>query len=286
VLILGASGLLGNAMFRVLSEASSTAVYGAIRDARTRDFFTPALAARLVVVDDLLDRSRLRELFDRVQPGVVINCVAPGRPAPADPLRSIEIYGLLPQLLSHLCKASGARLVQISSDGVFSGRRGGYVETDLPDAADLYGTAKVLGEVHESHAITLRTSIIGPELQGEAGLLEWFLRQKDQCRCYSRAIFSGFPTVVLGRIVRDVVLPRPELSGIYHVASHPISKFDLLALVAREYGKQIELLPDERVVMDRSLNAARFAAATGYQPAQWPALVHEMYEYRFGLARQ
>ena len=137
----------------------------------------------------------------------------------------------------------------------------------------------------EPHAITLRTSIIGHELQSKGGLLEWFLSQQEQCRCYTRAIFSGFPTIVLADLIRDVVIPRPDLHGVYHVAARPISKFDLLRLVAERYGKKIELIPDDRASPDRTLVAARFEKATGYVAPDWPTLVDLMYCDRFGSTR-
>jgi dTDP-4-dehydrorhamnose reductase len=195
------------------------------------------------------------------------------------------MFAVLPHRVAHLCRLGNARLVQISSDGVFSGSRGGYTEDDLPDAADVYGIAKLLGELGEPHTMTLRTSMIGHELQTRNGLLEWFLAQTDRCTCFTRAIFSGFPTVVLAQVVRDVVMRHPGLHGVYHVATKPISKFDLLRLVAEQYHKKIVMIPDDKVAIDRSLIADRFKAATGYVPPDWPELVRIMSSYRYGLAR-
>jgi dTDP-4-dehydrorhamnose reductase len=198
-------------------------------------------------------------------------------------MKMISVFSLLPHRLAHLCRSRGMRLVQISSDGVFRGTGGGYTEDDPPDAVDAYGIAKLLGEIDDPTAITLRTSIVGHEVLSRNGLLEWFLAQTDECRCYTKAIFSGFPAVVLAQIVRDVVLPRQSLHGIYHVATRPISKFELLQLIARRYGKATRIVPDASVVMDRSLSADRFTRATGYVPPDWPALVDAMYSYKFGL---
>jgi dTDP-4-dehydrorhamnose reductase len=281
ILVLGATGLLGNAVFRSLSRMRGAQVTGTIRQDSARRLFDGALAAHLTVAGNIEDPGLLTELFDAVRPDVVVNCVAVGRPAPADPMRSIAVYAVLPHRLSHLCKLAGARLIQISSDGVFSGHRGTYTEADVPDADDVYGTSKFLGEVDAPHAVTLRTSIIGHELQGGSGLLEWFLSQQGECRCFTRAIFSGFPTIVLADMIRDIVLPRPDLSGIYHVATRPISKFDLLLLVAERYGKRIKLLADDRPAPDRSLVADRFERLTGYKPPDWPALVDAMYRDKF-----
>ncbi len=268
-----------------MSKASDARVEGTIRREAARGLFAPEHAARLVVVEDIENPEQLARLLEAADPDVVVNCIAVGRPAPADPMRSIFVYSVLPQRLSQLCRRSGARLVQIGSDGVFSGARGGYTEDDPPDAEDVYGISKLLGELAEPHAITLRTSIIGHELQSGSGLLEWFLSQQGRCSAYTRAIFSGFPTIVLADLIRDVVIPRPDLHGIYHVATRPISKFDLLRLVAERYGKKIELIPDDRASPNRSLLADRFERATGYVAPNWPTLVDVMYCDRFGSAR-
>lgn len=281
VLVLGATGLLGNAVFRSLSRMPDANVTGTVRQEAARKLFDPADAGRLAVVGNIEDPGQQVELFDAVRPDVVVNCIAVGRPAPADPMRSVAVYAVLPQRLSYLCRPARARLVQISSDGVFAGRRGAYTEADVPDADDVYGTSKFLGEVDAPHAVTLRTSIIGHELQGGSGLLEWFLAQQGECRAFTRAIFSGFPTIVLADMIRDIVLPRPDLCGIYHVATRPISKFDLLLLVARRYGKSINLVADDRAAPDRSLIADRFEQATGYRPPDWPALVDAMHCDKF-----
>src|SRR4051794_8080395 len=139
ILVLGATGLLGNAVFRSLSKASGAHVEGTIRLETARRLFAPEFAGRLIVVRDLAETGLLARLLDHVRPDVVINCVAVGRPAPPDPMRSILIHSLLPRRLFHYCSLSGARLIQISTDGVFSGSRGAYTEDDVPDANDVYG---------------------------------------------------------------------------------------------------------------------------------------------------
>ncbi|MFC7702462.1 dTDP-4-dehydrorhamnose reductase family protein [Bradyrhizobium sp. GCM10028915] len=280
ILVLGATGLLGNAVFRSMSKMPGAQVTGTVRQTSPR--FAHSDTSRLVTVADIEDPKQQAGLFDAVRPDVVVNCIAVGRAAPADPMGMMSVYALLPQRLSYFCRRAGARFVQISSDGVFSGKKGAYTEDDLPDAEDVYGMAKLLGEVDARHAITLRTSIVGHELQSGAGLLEWFLSQRGACRCYARAIFSGFPTIVLADLIRDVVIPRPDLCGIYHVATQPISKLDLLRLVAERYGKELHLIADDRSAPDRSLVARRFEKATGYEAPDWPALVDAMYRDKFG----
>jgi dTDP-4-dehydrorhamnose reductase len=188
---------------------------------------------------------------------------------------------MLPHRLEKICALAGARLIHVSTDCVFSGRKGGYLETDLSDAEDLYGKSKFIGELHDlTHAITLRTSIIGHELNSNNALVDWFLSQEGEVKGYTKAIFTGLPTVELARVMKDFVLPHPELHGLYHVSAKPIDKFSLLTLVAEIYGKQIGIRQDEKVRIDRSLNSTRFTQATGYVAPAWPDLVKMMHQYR------
>lgn len=282
ILVLGASGMLGNAMIRVLSEKADWQVHGTIRSESSKRFFRADIAERLLADVDVEQHDSLTQAFIRTRPDVVINCVGLIKQlADADdPLQAIPINALLPHRLARLCELSGARLVHMSTDCIFAGDKGGYRESDPSDARDLYGRSKLLGEVSYPHTVTLRTSIIGHELQSAHGLVGWFLSQQGQCNGFTRAIFSGLPTVVLAQIVRDVVIPRADLSGVYHVAAQPISKYDLLKLIARAYGKKIEIIPNDRLVINRSLNAERFHDATGYVVPSWPELIELMHTYK------
>ena len=282
ILVLGASGMLGNAMFRVLSEKKEWEIFGTLRSSDAVRFFSPELAGRLVAGVDVENHDSLVSTFNRIRPDVVINCIGLIKQlADAnDPLLALPVNSLLPHRLARLCDLAGARLVHMSTDCVFSGKKGDYRENDPSDAEDLYGRSKFLGEVDYPHAITLRTSIIGHELQGTRSLIGWFLSQERQCKGFVKAIYSGLPTVVLAQLVRDVIIPRADLSSLYHIASRPISKYDRLRLVAEIYGKSIEIVPDSSLMIDRSLNADRFREATGYAPPEWPELIKTMHSYQ------
>lgn len=282
ILVLGASGMLGNAMIRVLSEKAGWQVHGTVRSESAKRHFQADIAGRLLAGVDVEQQDSLVRAFARVRPDVVINCVGLVKQLAEadDPLQAVPINTLLPHRLAHLCELAGARLVHMSTDCVFSGDKGGYRESDPSDARDLYGRSKFLGEVDYPHAVTLRTSIIGHELQSAHGLVGWFLSQQGSCKGYTKTIFSGLPTVALAGIIRDVVIPRPDLHGVYHVAAQPISKYDLLKLVAGVYGKQIEIVPDDKLAIDRSLNADHFRDATGYVAPGWPELIESMHAYK------
>jgi dTDP-4-dehydrorhamnose reductase len=278
VLVLGASGLLGNAMVRVLACSPSLSVVGTVRGA--------AVVARLHGVANVrlldgvnVDRfDDLQAVFDQVRPDVVVNCIGATKHVDSgnDSAAAYLVNAVLPHSLAAFCATIGARLVHVSTDCVFAGSRGMYLESDAPDATDVYGCSKAAGEVCYRHTITIRTSIIGHEIDTCRSLVEWFMRQTE-CKGFRRAVFSGFPTVSLARIIRDVVLPAPSLHGLYQIAAAPINKLELLTLIARRYSMPTRIIPDDALVIDRSLDGSRFAQATGFQAPSWEELVDEMH---------
>lgn len=280
VLVLGSTGMLGNALMRFLALSEGVEVWGTARR-MPPEFRSQPFSERIIGGVDVEDMDSVIRVFAMVRPQAVINCVGLVKQLAEaeDPLRAIPINALLPHRLARLSAACDARFLHISTDCVFTGRKGMYVESDPPDAQDLYGRSKHLGEVDCPHAITLRTSIIGHELNSAHGLVEWFLGQNGAVQGYRKAVFAGLPTVELARVIRDHVLPRLDLRGVYHVSAAPISKYDLLGLVAREYGRATEIVLDDRVVIDRSLDSSRFRAATGYFPPPWPELVRSMHAF-------
>lgn len=280
ILVLGASGMIGNTMLRVLSDISDWQVKGTVRSREELSYFPPQIAANMLVGIDLLEHDIVTQILDQYRPQIVINCAGLTKHLPAgnNPASAIAMNALLPHRIAEACGRMGARLIQISTDCVFSGRLGNYIETDFADADDVYGRSKRLGEVEEMGHLTLRTSTIGHENHTKFGLLEWFLAQKA-CTGYARAVFSGLPSVVFAQIVRDIIIPDQTLTGLYHVSAAPITKFDLLQLIAAVYKHGAELSVDREFVIDRSLNSSKFTAATGYRAPSWPELIQLMHEH-------
>jgi dTDP-4-dehydrorhamnose reductase len=279
ILVLGANGMLGHTVFRVLCADPSNEVTGTVRiNGSPRP---GEVGGRLLAGVDADQPDALLRAFDAARPQAVINCIGLVKQLAVaqDPVRAIPINAVLPHRLAALSQTAGARLIHISTDCVFSGTKGNYTEADVPDANDLYGRSKLLGEVDYPHAITLRTSIIGPELGANHGLVAWFLAQDGPVKGFRRAIFSGLPAVELAAVVRDFVLQRPALRGLYHVASDPISKFELLKLIGAAYGKTNQIVPDDQLIIDRSLCGKRFEDSTGYAAPAWPELVRRMHEF-------
>ncbi len=281
ILVLGASGMLGNAMFRVFAQTHGFTVFGTLRGTAPPAGLLATGRSNFVCGVDVENLEALTGVVDELRPDVVVNCIGLVKQLSQaeDPLVALPINSLLPHRLARLCGLVGARLLHFSTDCVFSGSRGSYTEQDFPDANDLYGRSKYLGEVDYAHAVTLRTSMIGHELCSARSLIGGFRGQQGNVRGFTRAIFSGLPTVEMARLVRDHVLPNPGLRGVYHVSADPIDKCSLLKLVAAAYGKDIEIEPDDRLVIDRSLDSARFRSATGYRSPPWPELVRSMREF-------
>lgn len=281
ILILGATGMLGNAFFNYFMVRHKYQVIGTMRSISGRRYFPEQYHSQLLVNIDVLDQDTLVSVFEKVRPQLVINCIGLIKQLDQakDPLLALPINAMLPHRLLKLCSLLGARLIHFSTDCVFSGKKGMYHETDLSDADDLYGKSKFIGEICDSPtALTLRTSIIGHELGTNFALVDWFLTQSTTVKGYKKAIFSGLPTMEVASVVDRYVIPKPELSGLYHVSAAPIDKLSLLKIVAEEYKKDIEILPDESVCIDRSLDSSRFRQITGYSPPSWEDLVRLMRE--------
>lgn len=284
ILVPGGDGMLGHELLRVLSPDHDVTVTLRQSPAAYAHYgvFT---ADNAVYGVDVRQPDQLAEVLAAVRPDAVVNAVGlvKQRPDGQQTLPAVELNTVYPHRLAQLCRLVGARLVHVSTDCVFSGRRGGYTEDDEPDAYDVYGTTKRLGEVDDGAALVLRTSIIGPELSGRRSLVEWFLAQRGDVPGFRRVLYSGLTTTELSRVVDLVLREHPDLTGLYHVASEPISKHELLAVLADRLGRtDVTLRPDDSVVLDRSLRADRFAKATGYCPPTWDQMLTELAELIHG----
>ncbi|MEQ1764140.1 MAG: SDR family oxidoreductase, partial [Pyrinomonadaceae bacterium] len=243
VLILGSTGMLGHKLVQVFGEQFETfcTIQGTFSDVQRYGIFA---IERTVENVNALDFSSVRSAIEIVRPDVVINAIGIIKQllSSNDVVRTLSINSIFPHLVSELARELDFRFITVSTDCVFSGWRGNYSESDVPDATDLYGRSKQFGEVSDTNCLTLRTSIIGRELATSHGLIDWFLSQTNLINGYSNAIFSGFPTVVLADVLVKIIEEHPSLDGLFHLSSEPISKFDLLQLVKRRHGLPIELL--------------------------------------------
>jgi dTDP-4-dehydrorhamnose reductase len=274
VLVIGGMGMLGHRLWIELSRSHE--VWATVRDPRADLPDIPGVAvSRAISEVDVLDDALLGRAIERTEPEVIVNCVGIVKQSALmdDERLAARLNAELPHRLVKL--ARGARVIQISTDCVFDGRRGGYRESDPPSPIDSYGRTKLQGEI-DAPSLTIRTSMIGRELRASFGLTEWFLSQRDAVRGFTRAIFSGLTTLELSRVIGEILVPRDDLVGTYHVAGPAISKNDLLHLLGAAYGHDVAIVPDDTVVIDRSLDASAFGAKTSYVAPGWEAMVAAM----------
>ena len=277
ILILGGNGMLGHQLFKNLKKNNKVCV--TLRQKLpTYEKYNLFNKENTFYGVDVSNYDKLNKIISEFSPEAVINAVGviKQRPSSNDREASIEFNALFPHKLAKMCSLSGSRLVHMSTDCVFSGKKGNYKEDDSSDAEDVYGKTKYLGELSASHCITFRTSIIGRELAGKKSLFEWFLAQSGKITGYRKAIFSGFTTIEFSRIVGKVLKEYPEKSGIYHVSSAPISKYELLLLFRKYTNKDIEIGADDNFICDRSLNSTLFRSEFKYSSPEWEIMIEEL----------
>ena len=283
LLILGSSGLLGNTLTKYFFEKNNYETYGFLRNSSKLKFFKRKYINRLFIIQNILNINELRRQIKELRPDVIINCIGQTNKIKGQNINNIENYininSLFPFKLKEICDEIESRLIHFSSDCVFSGEKGFYSEKDNPDPNDIYGKSKLLGELDNENIITIRKSVIGHELDSKNGLLEWFLNQEESVEGYKEAIFSGLTVLELARIIDMYILPNKDIKGIIHLSAEPISKYDLLGLIANQYNKLIKIKPNKEIKIDRSLNSEYFKNLTGYKSDPWPILIKSMEEF-------
>lgn len=286
ILIFGGDGMLGHRLMRDLAPRHEVRVTlrRRLSDYASHGMFSAANSFDRI---DVRETDPMRRAIGEFRPDAVVNAagILKTGPGTQDPIAAIEINALFPHRLAAICLEYGARLLHYSTDCVFSGRRGNYTESDVPDPVDLYGRSKLLGEPAGGHCITLRTSMIGFELSRKTGLLEWFLAQKGIAMGYRRAVFSGLTTPEQARIVEHLLTRVPWHSGTFNVSAAPISKFDFLVAVRQRFGVDIDIVPDEKVEIDRSLDSSKLREAFAYQPPSWDAMIDELARIKEGAIK-
>lgn len=278
VLILGGDGMLGHQLLKTLQSRHEVKV--TLRQDLSH-YSQHGLFTKMnsFVGIDIRHYDSLLGVLADFHPEAVINAVGiiKQRKSAKEAIPSLEINSLFPHRLALMCQAIKARLVHISTDCVFNGNKGQYTESDSSDAEDLYGKSKYLGEVHDAHCVTLRSSIIGLELARKASLIEWFLAQKGRVQGFRSAIYSGLTTAEMSRVIELVLLKYPNLSGVWHVSTAPITKYDLLTTFAEILERtDVTIEPDDNLVCDRSLIGTEFIKATGYEPSTWQVMLKEL----------
>lgn len=284
ILILGSTGLLGYTFTRYFFNREHFHTFAAIRNYSKIKFFNKRYHEKFVHINDILDYKESEKIIKNIKPDVLINCLGITNKKFFNSNESehfISINSLLPYRLRKICTDLGTRLIHFSTDCIFSGNKGFYSENDIPDPLDLYGRSKLLGELDFENTLTIRKSVIGHELISKNGLLEWFLSQNKFVEGYKNVIFSGTTVLELAILMEKYIIPRKDLKGILNISGESITKFDLLKIIADIYDKKIDIIPNELIKLDRSLDSSQFTKLTGYHRKSWPILIKAMKEFEF-----
>ena len=276
ILILGSAGMLGHQLYNYL-ESKNYIVKGICRNNKNipNKFFKNKKFLNL----DLEKFDLLKNTILKYRPDFIINCagIIKQKSHLYDENKIYLINACLPNYLSILSKKFRFKLIHISTDCVYDGKKGNYKEGDIINSTDDYGLSKALGEVYSDNCITLRTSIIGHEFNQNNGLLEWFLKQK-KVYGFKKAFFSGLTTLELSKVI-EKLLKKNLNKGIYNIASKKISKYELLVLINEIYDKNILILSSNKLKINRSLNGKLFEKKTNIKISSWKKMIMDMHKY-------
>lgn len=283
ILILGSNGLVGNTITKYFFERGDYQTFATLRDYSKLKLFHKKYHQKFLMIENILDYAETEKIIKSINPDILINCLGiTNKEILINPIqveKFITINSLFPHWLQRICSDLGARLIHFSTDCIFSGNKGSYSEQDIPDPPDIYGRSKLLGELNYENTLTIRKSVIGHELASKKGLLEWFLNQNNFVQGYKNVIFSGITVLELARLIDTYIIPRSNLKGILNISGESISKFDLLKILAKVYDKSIEIIPNESMKINRTLNGSQFNKLTGYRISSWSSLINSMYEF-------
>lgn len=281
IVVLGCTGMLGHKLMQTISETTDYHVYGTVRTADQKRLSKLPQNNQTTIVGDISSENltNLRKLFSEVRPVAVVNCIGIVKQLPEgnQPLPCIKINSLLPHQLAEMTREVGSRLFHFSTDCVYSGTKGHYSEGDPTDPQDLYGKSKALGEISGSGCFTIRSSIIGPELESHLGLFEWFCQQKGKkVKGYQKALYTGFTTTAMSQILLMLIEKFPDMNGIWNVASTPISKYEILQKINQVLNLGIEIEADQSYAINRTLDGRKFEEATGFKPPTWDQMIGQL----------
>lgn len=276
ILVLGGTGLIGNRLTRQLRQNAD--VYASTRTSLVE---MPMLENILepnkwIFGLDATDFQFLESEIKRLKPDVIVNClgVVKHQINPKNAEATILLNSVLPWRLSGIAEKYDFKLIHLSTDCVFSGETGNYKESSSPDAVDLYGRSKILGELNNAHVLTIRTSFVGREIKTFANLFEWVQRcQTTRITGYKRAIYSGLTTQAISEVIEKLIFDFSALTGLWHVSSEPISKYDLICMLNNSLNLKLDIESSEEFFCDRSLDSTAFASKTSLAIPNWITMV-------------
>ena len=248
LLVFGVTGMLGHKVYET-AKKKGIDVYGTSRE--------PLGDGKVYSGIDITQKSSVESVVKKVKPDVVINCAGLIKPLCKD-VAAIYTNSVAPHLIAGACSTYKSRMIHVSTDCVFSGSKGNYSETDYPDALDLYGRSKLLGEIYDRpDVLTIRTSFIGKEPKEQKyGLVDWFLSQKGEVNGYTNAHFTGLTNTALAEVLLKLA-ERAGINGLLHVGGEKWSKYDILIMIKETFGLDTKINRYDGFFCDRSLDSSK-----------------------------
>lgn len=281
VALLGSTGMIGHRVLLELLKCEQIDVVGLSRSTNhksliqkfsDRDGFYEGV--------DMADFKQVELLLEKIKPEVIINAVGitiRKLNQPDSFEKAFQVNTLLPKTLQKWVQKNNARLIHLSTDCVFSGAKGNYTEIDIPDANDVYGKTKFAGEVEGKNCLTLRFSAIGRELESHTELLDWFLQQNNKnIQGHEKAIYTGLTTAQLSEEIVKIVLNHKNLEGLYQISNQAISKYELLCLLKKAYGLNLNIEKIDGKNSNKALLSNKYKEATGFVPRDWSTLINNL----------
>ncbi len=249
VLILGGKGMAGHIMVEYFQQNPKYEVFYTSRDSNEENS----------IYLDVTESKYVEEIIETLKPDITINCIGIlNEQASNNPIMALQVNSILPHQLAKLTERYGGKLIHISTDCVFSGKKGSYTEDDIPDGTSLYAQSKRWGEIISDKHLTIRTSIIGPELKEDGiGLFLWFMKQVGEIKGYEKVLWNGVTTLELAKATEEMI--KHHVTGLYQLGSeNKISKYSLLKLIQEVFEKNdVEIIPDSANILDRTIKSTR-----------------------------
>ena len=279
ILILGSTGMMGSTISRLIKNDKRFKILCTYKDYHKIKLIKLQKNQKKKL--NVFDFNELKRIIFRFKPDFIINCVGLIKQlSNKKNINKIKFLNTnLPKKLSIIAKNKNFKIIHLSTDCVFSGKKGNYKESDKCDAIDLYGISKFKGEVDSKFVLNIRTSIIGHELTSSNSLLNWFLNQKE-INGFKKAFFSGLTTLELSKIIINEIIEKNKIiNGLFHISGPRISKLNLLKIVKRIYKKKTIINIDNSFKIDRSLNSNKFTKLINIKKKSWPNMIKEQWVF-------
>jgi dTDP-4-dehydrorhamnose reductase len=276
VLILGADGMIGHKMAQTLDEDKGIEL---ILNSRSKSKNLKELYPSCKIYDyDFLEKD-IEELLEKTNPDFVINAVGITIRRGVENIKTSSlINSIFPYKIEAWVSKNNKRSIHFSTDCVYSGKQGNYLDNDEPDSKDIYGITKGEGEVNSKNTLTIRSSMIGREIFNKTELLEWAISSRDKkIKGFDKTIYSGVTTLWMSKTISKILKYFPELSGIYNISSEPISKYDLITKINYHFKLNLDIVTDSSFFSNKSLNSNKFFSKTDLEKPDWDSMLASLY---------